>query len=67
MSNIISLNEKLTKHGVFKGREYTAVWFAGSEQHGEPGRWDNILDYADEDWDDELYQHLNQELFEETA
>ena len=67
MKNIISLNEKLTKHGVFKDREYTAVWFAASEQHGLHDRWECVTDYDDEVWDDEVYQHLNSELFKETA
>ena len=65
MNNIISLNEKLTKHGVFKGREYTAVWFVAED--GMPNRWECINDYDDEVWDGEVFLHLNPELFQETA
>jgi len=65
MTDVISLNEKLTKNGVFKGREYTAVWFAAND--GMTDRWECITDYDDEVWDYEVYQHLNPLLFEDTA
>jgi hypothetical protein len=65
MTDVISLNEKLTKQGIFKDRKYTAVWFTAED--GLPDRWECITDYDDEEWDEAVYQYLNPLLFEDTA